>query len=168
MTLEERVAALEAVEAIRRLKARYAHAADEKYTHAHERKPDAERDRFARIQAECFTEDAVWDGGDAFGQSVGREAIFERLRGGPWKMAMHYFLTPHITVAGDRGEGRWYLWQTATMVEKDTPVFVSAITDDEYRRVDGEWLISRMRLTMKFITPFDRPWTVARNAPLVV
>ena len=35
MTLEERVAALEAVEAIRRLKARYAWAADEKYTPDH-------------------------------------------------------------------------------------------------------------------------------------
>jgi hypothetical protein len=168
MTLEERVAALEAVEAIKRLKARYAWVADEKYTHDHERKPQDQLDRFARIQAECFTEDAIWDGGRTAPTVVGREAIFETLRSGPWKMSMHYFLMPHITGDGDRGEGRWYLWQTATMVAKETPVFMSGITNDDYRRVGGDWLISHMRLTVKFITPFHQPWTVNRDEPLVV
>jgi hypothetical protein len=168
MTLEERVAALEAVEAIRRLKARYAWAADEKYTPDHQRRPQEELDRFALIQAECFTQDAIWDGGAAAGPAVGREAIFQTLRSGPWKMSMHYFLMPHITVDGDRAEGRWYLWQTATMVEKDTPIFMSGMTNDDYIRLDGEWLIGRMRLTVKFITPFHQPWTVNRNDPLVV
>ena len=79
-SLEERVAQLEAIEAIRRLKARYAHAADAKYTDDHVRRPQDEIDRIARSQADCFTEDAVWDGGPQWGRSEGRETIYAMVR----------------------------------------------------------------------------------------
>jgi len=165
MNLEDRVAALEDVEAIKRLKARYAHAADAKYTLDHQRKTQEEIDPIARIQAGCFTEDAIWDGGPQWGASHGRDAIYQMVRKSVWSMTMHYFLMPHIEVNGHNAKGRWYLWQTATMTEGNRSMIMSAVTDDEYRKVEGEWLISKTVFTLKYLTPIDRPWSIDRNAP---
>ena len=165
-TLKERIGRLENVEAIRRLKARYAYLADAKYTEDHRRKPEAELDAVAWQQALRFTEDAMWDGGPTFGRAEGRRAIYDLLRAGPWTFAMHYFMNPLITVDGDRASGRWMLWEAATLAQGETAVLISALTDDDYVRVDGNWLMSRMRLTLRFMVPFPGgDWSRLRNAP---
>src|SRR4051794_5840405 len=126
-TLENRVRLLEDVEAIRRLKAYYAAYADAKYTDDHQRKSQTEIDELAREQASVFTDDALWDNGvGPSGILRGREAIYNNLRLGPWKFAMHHFLSPLINVDGDKATGRWMLWQTATLAQSDTAVFMSA------------------------------------------
>ena len=58
-SLEERIRRLEAIEEIKRMKARYALCADAKYTEDHRRKPQDEIDRIARNQVSVFTEDAA-------------------------------------------------------------------------------------------------------------
>src|SRR5262249_7764078 len=151
------------VEAIRYLKAFYSKFADAKYTDDHQRRPQPEIDRLARIQVSVFTEDAIWDGG-AFGISRGREAIYDRLRSGLWKFTMHYFLNPLIEVSGDKAHARWMLWQTGTLAKTDTAVLVSAVTEDDYVRTADGWRMCRMVQTVKFITPFDQAWSVDRNA----
>lgn len=57
-SLGERIRRLEAVEAIKRMKAHYARCADAKYTEDHRRRPQDEIDRIARDQVSVFTEDA--------------------------------------------------------------------------------------------------------------
>jgi hypothetical protein len=166
LSLEERVRRIEDIEAIRYLKAYYAKFADAKYTDDHQRRPQDEIDELARQQASVFTEDAIWDNGvGPSGILRGREAIYDNLRSGPWKFAMHHFLSPLIEIDGDRATGRWMLWQTATLASSDTAVFMSAITNDDYVRTADGWKMSRMRFTLKFMTRFDRPWSVHRNAP---
>jgi len=167
-SIEERIRRLEDIEAIRHLKARYAEYADEKYTDDHRRKPQDELDRIGRLQAGLFTEDAVWDGGEHFGLCEGREAIYAFVRKGGWSFAMHYFLNPRIDIEGDTAQARWMLWQVCTLAEGDTPCWMSAIEDDEYRRTPDGWLMSRMTFRLKFMTRFDVPWTEVRNLPFPV
>jgi hypothetical protein len=157
---------LEDLEAIRRLKAVYGKYADAKYTDDHQRRPQAEIDAAAWQQALVFTEDAVWDGGP-FGTLHGRQAIYDSLRLGPWKFALHYYLSPLIELDGDKAHARWMLWQTGTLTQQDTPVLLTAVTEDDYVRTPEGWRMSRMVQTLKFMTCFDTPWNVHRNAPLV-
>ena len=164
-TLEDRVRAIEDIEAIRALKAYYARCADEKYTDDHRRKPQAEIDAITRRQVEAtFTEDAVWDGGPQFGIRDGREAIYDGLRAGGWNFSLHYFVSPVITLDGDRAHGSWMLWQPCTLTKDDRAMLMSATTEDDYVRTSAGWRMRRMRFTLKFITPFDRSWTIGRNA----
>jgi hypothetical protein len=167
LSLEERITRLEDIEAIRRLKARYAHAADAKYTDDHHRRPQEELDAVARVQSECFTHDAVWDGGSQWGRSVGRAAIYEMVRKSVWSMTMHYLLMPDIEVRGETAMGRWYQWQTGTLTDGDRAMIMAATIDDEYRKENGRWLISRTYFKLKYFTPIDRPWTINRNGPFV-
>ena len=167
-SLEERLTILEDIEAIRKLKAYYAACADAKYTDNHERKPQDELDAVAWDQSSIFTEDAIWDGGEQFGVLHGRQAIYDSLRLGPWKFAIHMYMSPVINVEGDKASAQWDLWQVGTLKKKDTPVFLSAFTNDEYVKIDGKWLMSKMVFTLKFMTPFDQPWTVNKNGPLVI
>jgi hypothetical protein len=165
-SLEERVRRLEAIEEIRHLKALYSRIADEKFTPDHRRKPQDDIDALVRRQAELFTEDGIWDGGPQFGVVQGREAMVEKFRSVPWSFAMHYFGNPVIEVAGDTATGFWMLWEPATLAQGDRAVFMSAVTEDDYVRTPAGWRFKRMRFTLKFITPFDRPWSQGRDAPL--
>ena len=164
--LAARVRRLEDYEAIRQLKAFYAKCADDKYTADHRRKPPDEFKRISALQASVFAEDGVWDGGPQFGTKVGRAAIAEHLANVPWSFAMHYFLSPSIALDGDRAHGDWMLWQTCTFAENDVAVFMTATTGDDYVRTAAGWKIARMGFTLKFITRFDRPWSIDRNAPI--
>ncbi len=141
--LAGRIQRLEDIEAIKQLKARYARACDDNYN--------------AGELASLFTEDAVWDGRPLFGVYRGRQAIYEHFKKASLIFAVHYFTSPDITVAGDKAQARWCLWQAAT-TRDNTPVWLSAFEDDDYVRVDGHWLQSRMKLTVNFFTPYDEGW----------
>ncbi len=164
-SLEDRLRAIEDRDAIRQLKAFYARCADEKYTDDHQRKSQAEIDAITRRQVDAtFTPDAVWDGGVQFGIRDGREAIYDHLRAGGWNFALHYFVSPVITLAGDTAHGSWMLWQPCTLTRNNRAMLMSAITEDDYVRTPQGWRMRRMGFTLKFITPFDRPWSIGRNA----
>ncbi len=152
------------VAAIQRLKAIYAKCADEKYSSDHQRKPQDEVDRIAWDQASVFTEDALWDGGP-FGVLRGRQAIYDNLRLGPWKFALHHYLSPLIDIDGDTAHGRWMLWQVGTLTKEETPILLTAVTEDDYVRTPEGWRMSRMVQTLKFMTRVDVSWTLNRNAP---
>ena len=146
-TLEERIARLEAVEAIHALKARYARLADAKYTSSHERASEAVWRETANAQAACFTSDARWFGGAQFGGTIGgRAALAEWFIRSPWRFAMHYYVAPQLDfTAPDVAEGVWRLWQIGLPSDGTPPVLLFATTSETYRRDAGEWLISSMR-----------------------
>ena len=98
--LEARLAVLEAVEEIRRLKSNYAALVDDRYVRGAPRAPDELVDRARRI-ADLFTEDAVWDGGPALGVCRGRAELEKRMAKPTLLFSWHYFVKPYIEVDGD-------------------------------------------------------------------
>lgn len=156
-SLEQRLARLEAVAAIGQLKARYASLADAKYGADYRRQAAPDMLRIARAQAECFTEDARWDGGAGFGASlVGRAALADWFGRSPWCWAMHYYASPEIVVDGAHAQASWRLWQIALREPSGEALLLAAITHEEYaRQPDGGWLCSRMRFEQTQMLPLD-------------
>jgi hypothetical protein len=145
--LERRISRIENLEAIKSLKAKYAAVCDDRYN--------------PKEAIKLFTEDAVWDGGKDFGVHRGKAAIktfFESVSKNI-TFAVHYFVQPKITVSttGDTATGKWYLWQACTL-KGGTAVWISGLEYDKYRKVDGEWLMSGMKLKLFFMTPYEQGW----------
>lgn len=155
--LERRVAELEAAEAIRNLKARYATLVDGRYRRSGGVVARAELETLATQIAELFTEDAVWDGGGGLGIRRGRAAIRERFLDPTLLFSRHYFVKPEIRVEGDTAEARWDLLAPCTTAD-GRPHWMAGIEDDRYRREDGRWLHASMKLGVVFLAPHDRGW----------
>ncbi|WP_321949193.1 nuclear transport factor 2 family protein [Paraburkholderia sp. J10-1] len=171
-TLAARVARLEAIEAIRALKAHYGALADAKYTDDYRKIEAGALAAIARQQAECFTDDAVWAGGDGFGGDlVGREAIARWFLTSPWRFAMHYYVSESLQVDAVRGEAeaRWRLMQVALREGEGAQagaVWLGAVTTERYRRdaSSGLWRISYMKFdTLQMMTLADGPLPIARS-----
>lgn len=154
-SLAQRLDAVEAVQAIQALKAYYGGLADQKYTPDHQRQPEARMREVARLQAECFTPDAVWEGGAGFGERlVGRAQLRDWFNRSPWCFALHYYGSPEIAVRGDTASARWRLWQIAMRLESRETVLLAAITSESYaRQEDGRWLHSHMRFEQIHMLP---------------
>lgn len=143
--LEDRVARLEAIQGLHALKARYAEAADQKYGDDLKRKSAPELEAAARRQADCFTHDAVWFGGEFGGDIVGREELFCFFCNGPWQFTSHYYLAPALAVAGPTATGSWRLWQLG--VRDGRVELLMGQTIESYRLTDQGWRIHSMRFT---------------------
>ena len=132
--LESRVRTLEDTDAIRNLKARYAELCDDNYN------PDG--------IAALFVEDAVWESG-GLGRFEGREAIRGFFQGASeiFTFAIHYSLNAQIEVIGDTARARWYLFMPCTVSDGDQAMWRAGIDDEEYVRVDGQWMFKSKRST---------------------
>ena len=148
--LERRIRALEDIEAIKRLKARYCAFCDDNY--------DAEG------LISLFTEDAVWDGG-AFGRYEGREAIWKFFKGvsAMLPFALHFVTNPLIKVEGERATGRWYLLEPCTFADGNQAVWGAAKYEDEYVKAGGEWKFKSVKLASSFWTPYEQGWVRKRS-----
>ena len=153
--MQQRLRVVEDEQAIARLKALYAERVDARYERGRPRQ-GAVLERLALEIAELFTEDAVWDGG-ALGVCRGRDQIAERMAKPTLHASWHFFVNPRIRVEGDRASARWDLLAPCTTPD-DRPHWMSGVEDDEYQRVDGVWLHSRMKLKLSFMAPHDRGW----------
>lgn len=160
--LEKKVQVLEDLEAIKKVKAKYGRLCDARYNlQTMAMKSGAEVDAIAREIADLFTEDGVWDGGEKLGVARGREKIYQRFKESAFKFAVHYFVMPDITIEGNKARARWYLLQPATLKE-NTAVWMSGVEDDEYVKINGQWLQSYMKVTIFFLTPYDQGWAKKR------
>ena len=148
--LVARVERLEAIEAIRELKARYADVCDTGY--------DPVRMR------PFFTDDAVWDGGPRFGRYEGVDAICDFFAGISSEItwALHYMVAPVIDVADDAGSatGSWYLLEPCTIPTPDGPraMVITGRYADAYRREPDGWKFSAVKLDCQTISPLDEGW----------
>ncbi len=149
--LESRVRTLEDTDAIRNLKARYAELCDDHYN------PEG--------IAALFVEDAVWESG-SLGRFEGREAIREFFRGASkiFTFAIHYSLNSQIEVTGDTARARWYLFMPCTVGDGDRAMWRAGMDDEEYVRVNGQWMFKSKKSTGVFSTPFDSGWAKDRIA----
>lgn len=144
--LERRVRILEDVESIQRLKARYGELVDQRYGE-HGPKDAGALAEIARELAELFTEDAVWDGGSSLGTCRGRREIRERFAEPTLRTSWHYFVKPQIRVDpdGEHAHGRWDLLAPVTTRAGEFR-WMAGVEDDEYAKVAGRWLHSRLTL----------------------
>ena len=147
--LEERVQALEDVNAIRNLKAQYAAYCDDNYN------PDG--------IAALFTEDAVWES-KSLGRFEGREAIREFFRGASqiFTFAIHYSLNGQIDVTGDTARAQWYLFMPCTLGEGNRAMWRAGIDTESYVRVHGAWKFQRKTSESLFHSPFEEGWAKTR------
>jgi hypothetical protein len=156
--LEKRIQALEDLEAIKKLKAKYGQLCDARYDlKTLAMKSENEVKSIAREIANLFTEDAVWDGGERLRIARGREEIYERFVNSAFNFAVHYFVMPDITIDGNKAKARWYLFQAATSKE-NVAVWMAGIEDDEYTKWNDRWLQTYMKVTIAFLTPYDQGW----------
>ena len=146
--LAQRIARLEAVEEIQRLKARYCAYCDDNYD------PEG--------IAALFVEDGIWDG-ERFGRHVGRDGIkaFFKSISGEIVFAAHLVLNPIIEVQdADHATGRWRLIMPATVRTdgKNEARWLVAAYDESYVRVKGTWLFQVMGVHVNFFEPHQGSW----------
>ncbi len=144
--LAKRIGVIEDIEAIRKLKAKYAALCDTGYN------PD---DLTA-----LFTDDAVWDGGTEWGRYDGRDAIWNFFEGADAMLpfALHYMTNPIIDVDGDIATGTWHLFQTCTYSATGDAIWGAARYYEDYVRQDGVWKFKHIRMVSSFWTPYERGW----------
>jgi ketosteroid isomerase-like protein len=147
--LEQRVQALEDVNAIRNLKAQYAAYCDDNYN------PDG--------IAALFTEDAVWES-KGLGRFEGREAIRDFFRGASelFSFAIHYSLNGQIDVTGDTASAQWYLFMPCTLGADNRAMWRAGIDNEAYIKIHGEWKYTRKTSAPLFHSPFEEGWAKTR------
>lgn len=159
--LEARLRAVEDMDAIQRLKARYGQLVDARYTRRGPR-PRDEVEPIAREIASLFTADAVWDAGAGLGVCRGRDEIYERFLAPTLQFSWHFFLKPNLQVEGDTARGTWDILSPCTTGE-GRAMWMTGVEHDEYVREDGRWLHRSMRLDPVFMAPYERGWGPAKH-----
>lgn len=133
--LHARLERLESIDAIKALKARYLNACDRQ-------DPEAVR--------ACFAEGEVVIDMDYFGRCENRDEFVDDIfvpRGcHDFVLDMHHCANPEICITGsDRATGVWSLNYRNINTQDQTLTLLSALYHDEYRKVEGEWKVSKSR-----------------------
>jgi hypothetical protein len=146
-SLAQRIRALEDLEAIRKLKARYCAACDDDHD------PEA--------LGPLFAEDATWEA-TGMGRAVGRAAIQEKLgavgRSGRIRNSAHHAINPILDVDGDHATGHWRLIMLYTANHPDGSLRFLRIIGwyrERYVRVAGEWLFQSLACTVEEHAPYQ-------------
>jgi hypothetical protein len=109
-------------------------------------------------------EDAVWDGGSEWGTYNGKTAILDVLKkfseGILW--AVHYVAAPHIEVKDDMAYGGWYALGFGVVRKNNQAYISSAFYNDEYKKIDGRWFISKVKIKRYFLSPYEEGWGKVR------
>jgi len=162
-SLEERIAALEAVHDVQDLMGRYFHY------HTVCLNKRCFDELFAHKAPDVSAEIANW------GKWEGQENVktfFYKVLGGDVKaedrvgmMMLHQLDTPCIQVAGDgkTAKGVWYSPGNESSVDKKTgkgsASWCWSYIAADFLKEDGEWKIWHYHCYALFKTPFDKPWT---------
>ena len=151
--LETRVAQLDGKAAIEQVMVAYMAAADR------------QADKGAHMAA-LFTEDGAWESvgphGNPGWRAVGRAALVTKFDRNVDRMpfAAHFLTNGSVTLDPadpDRATGTWMYFQACTYRGQQALWIAGAYTND-FRRVDGQWLLSHLRVHNFFTTPFDKGW----------
>jgi hypothetical protein len=145
--LARRIDRLESIEALKKLKHVYMHYCDLGY--------------LPEKLGPLFADNAVWSSKD-FGHHVGRPAI-EAFFGGisaQIVFAAHLAMNSIIDVDNDKGTGEWRILMPCTMVEAGKKISRWMVGDyvEEYIRINGVWLFSKIDFVVNFNVPFDQSW----------
>lgn len=174
--LVRRIEVLEAEAEIRRIQARYMFLCD---TPCPEAGVTEDLQRVDLILA-LYSEDAVWEGvgeyyDNQFGRQVGKAAIrrhFEAFwgtrRDPELLLNVHYLTSEQIHVSGDEADGQWVHCQP-WIFSDGSSLLRSSRLNNQFRKVDGVWKISRTRTENVFVAPLTPGWaeSFARSSVLM-
>lgn len=137
MTLEQRIQTLEDIEAIKKLKARYFHACDQKQLD---------------VIRECFVEgDCVIDYG-AVGVFKNREGLIELFSEKACVdsvIDMHHGQNPQITVMNDTvAVAAWDLFFFQINTELNTLMQLGGFYEDKFKKTDQGWRIEETKFNV--------------------
>lgn len=137
LSLDQRIARLEDVEAIKQLKARYFFACDERDV--------------AGVKA-CFTNtDLLIDAG-FIGQYTRAEDfadVFASMTANPSHMDQHYGIAPEINIIDDsHAQGRWRIHFQLLDSDKGVVQFMGGVYQDDYLKEKDEWKIQKTVYTV--------------------
>lgn len=148
LDLSSRIKRLEDIEEIKRLKFRYCSLCDVGF----------DADELSKL----FTEDAVWEAGEPWGNFTGPKAIGEFFRTCPDSIGFSYHAVSNgeIDVDGDSAKGRWRTIIPCSLKGEEglVPTWMFCDYDEEYRRVNGRWLFSRVVGDVKRAAPHSDGW----------
>ena len=149
-TLEERVAALEDIESIRRLKYTYPYIADAGVRDA------------SKMQAfaDLFVEDA-WIDFDFMGVHKGRKAVmafYSDQVANILSYSAHMLTNPLIDLDGDKATGQWYVIVPNTFRATNQATWLQAVYTEEYVRVGGAWKWKSITVRFDHIAPYEQGW----------
>lgn len=151
-TIEARVARLEAIDAITRLKHVYWHYNDVGLL----------GDKIAPL----FTEDGVWSN-SLFGHYEGRAAIRDFFNGASAGLPFcaHIGMNPIIHVTGDTAVAKWRALLLGTFVEDGAKAARLILIDylDDFVRIGGTWYIRKLDIVFNFNVPFGASWAGAEQ-----
>jgi len=131
MNLEQRVARLEAIEAIKQLKAKYFLACDNKQP---------------AVVRSCFVNgNMVIDYGrvGSFSNADDMVAIYTKYACGEHIVEMHHAQNPQIEILSNtQARASWGLYYYMIDTHQNSVTQLGGLYEDEYRCVEGEWKIS--------------------------
>lgn len=150
--LLQRLAVLEANEALRALVSRYAEAADRRNDPA--------------MMSAIYTDDIVWTA-EGFGTYRGKQAVTSyvaKLAEDSIVWTMHYMVSPTFVVDADvaRASCHWYLFEMAQIQTDGAPLshWIAADYRAEAVRADDGWRFCRVELRPRIISPYREGWTI--------
>jgi ketosteroid isomerase-like protein len=143
--LEARIKNLEDIEAIKRLKGKFAYFADTQNLK-----------EFMNLVAD----DAVWEFGP-WGHYEGKEQI-ERFSKDvtldTYSFMLHHFYNVYIEVKGDTATGMWYFLVPSSNSKKGKAEWLAGVYDETYTKVNGEWKFKRVATEFKIVADYDEGW----------
>ncbi len=146
--LHARVQKLEDIEEIKRLKFKYCNLVDAGF--------------LADELGALFTQDGTWEAGEPWGSFEGREAIIEffRAQQAVVNFSVHALSNPEIDLDGDTAKGRWRTLVPATLNLEEGSVAHWMFCDytDEYQKVGGCWLFSRVKADVTRAATYAEGW----------
>lgn len=144
MSIEQRLATLEAIEAIRQLKARYFHACDSK-------QPELVRDcfapgeidlRYGRIGSFTRRDDVV--------------AVFSELACHEHIVEIHHGQNPQVEILDENNaQATWGLYYYLIDTRQQTVTQLAGFYEDGYIRLDGEWKMNKSWYEVNSTQIFD-------------
>lgn len=141
-TLEERIARLEDLEAIRHLDAQYCRYLD-----------DGNWDDLMAL----FTEDGAFDG---LSHPVGKDAMkafFSGLADGGLSEFWHFITNMEIDLDDDNATVRSFLWQPCVL--NGVASIAAGRYTDTLVKVDGRWLYQVKQVRFHFFGPLEEGWS---------
>jgi hypothetical protein len=143
--LEKRIAIIEDIEAIKKLKARYCAVCDNDHN------PDE--------IVELFADDGIWEG-DGIGKHQGHAAIralFQRFQE-RISFSQHNVMNPIIEIDGDHARGTWYFLGPFTFRKGNRAMWLAARYEEDYVKVGGEWKFQHLRAIGRMSAPYETGW----------
>ncbi len=123
---------------------------------------DAESGKGEKVAA-LFTEDGSWESigpnGNPGWAATGHPALITKFDRNVERMpfSAHFVTNTAIQIDGDTATGQFMYFQACTY-RGDQPLWIAGKYFNDFRRVDGQWLLSYMRVHNFFTTPFDQGW----------